>query len=99
MLLSWDYSPFGPLAFQGHTWIDRLCEGFIEVVRRDGDFDEADALLTTKSLLIDEGRSNGSSIPQSIGEMRFEEFIHREYIGTASGADVITVVPISTSSY
>ncbi|KAK9349923.1 hypothetical protein V1505DRAFT_289451, partial [Lipomyces doorenjongii] len=30
---SQDYSEFGPLTFQGHTWTDRLHEGFIEVVR------------------------------------------------------------------
>ncbi|KAK9261687.1 hypothetical protein V1519DRAFT_444784 [Lipomyces tetrasporus] len=48
--------------FQGHTWMDRLHEGFIEVVRRDSMSDEANAVLKTKYVLIDDGRNkNGSS--------------------------------------
>ncbi|KAK9343575.1 hypothetical protein V1522DRAFT_412874 [Lipomyces starkeyi] len=38
----------GPLVFQGHTWLDEISEGFIEVVRKDPNSDDTDALTNMK---------------------------------------------------
>ncbi|KAK9341832.1 hypothetical protein V1522DRAFT_418005 [Lipomyces starkeyi] len=40
MRLQWetrDHSEFGPLAFQGHRWLDKICEGFIGFQLRGSD--------------------------------------------------------------
>ncbi|KAK9246156.1 hypothetical protein V1506DRAFT_566335 [Lipomyces tetrasporus] len=76
---SQDHSQFGPLVFQGHTWLDKVCEGFIEVARKNPDSDEADAVLRMK--YVKDGRDNSSSIPQSVGDIRLGELIPRESIG------------------
>ncbi|KAK9256582.1 hypothetical protein V1507DRAFT_382510 [Lipomyces tetrasporus] len=86
---SQDHSQFGPLVFQGHTWLDKLCEGFIEVVRKNPDSDEADAVLRMKYVLIEDGRDNSSSIPQSVGDIRLGELIPRESIGFYAAVNVV----------
>ncbi|ODQ74056.1 hypothetical protein LIPSTDRAFT_244291 [Lipomyces starkeyi NRRL Y-11557] len=39
-------SGFGALEFKGHTWLDEISQAFIEVVRKDPDCDDTNALMT-----------------------------------------------------
>ncbi|KAK9323835.1 hypothetical protein V1517DRAFT_319057 [Lipomyces orientalis] len=53
---SQDYSEFGPLTFQGHTWMDRLCEGALKLCEGTqspiGERCAENQIRTTCSLLI-----------------------------------------------
>ncbi|KAK9312502.1 hypothetical protein V1524DRAFT_479198 [Lipomyces starkeyi] len=80
---------FGPLVFQGHTWLDEISEGFIEVVRKDPNSDDTDALTNMKYVLIKKGRDKSSSIPSAVGDMRLAELIPRESLGSDAAADVV----------
>ncbi|KAK9335506.1 hypothetical protein V1521DRAFT_463593 [Lipomyces starkeyi] len=80
---------FGPLVFQGHTWLDEISEGFIEVVRKDPNSDDTDAMTNMKYVLIENGRDKSSSIPSAVGDMRLAELIPRESLGSDAAADVV----------
>ncbi|KAK9314135.1 hypothetical protein V1522DRAFT_442890 [Lipomyces starkeyi] len=91
MWLNWESqrTEYGPLVFQGHTWLDQLCEGFIEVVRIDPHSDGRDALMKSKCVLIHEGRNESSNIPQSVGDIRLGEFIPEESLGNEAASEVV----------
>ncbi|KAK9482808.1 hypothetical protein V1527DRAFT_414612 [Lipomyces starkeyi] len=80
---------FGPLVFQGHTWLDEISEGFIEVVRKDPNADDTDAMTNMKYVLIEKGRDKSSSIPSAVGDIRLAELIPRESLGGDAAADVV----------
>ncbi|KAK9237877.1 hypothetical protein V1525DRAFT_441597 [Lipomyces kononenkoae] len=88
---------FGPLVFQGHAWLDQISDGFIEVVRKDPNSDDTDALANMKygrhalsqQVLIEEGRDQSSRVPCAVGDMRLGELIPRESLGSDAAADVV----------
>ncbi|KAK9343625.1 hypothetical protein V1522DRAFT_330970, partial [Lipomyces starkeyi] len=84
-----DQCQLGPLVFQGHSWLDEISEGFIEVVRKDPNSDDTDALTNMKYVLIEKGRGKSSRIPRAVGDMRLAELIPRESIGSDAEADVV----------
>ncbi|KAK9427738.1 hypothetical protein V1505DRAFT_388547 [Lipomyces doorenjongii] len=86
---SQDQFKFGPLVFQGHTWLDEISEGFMEIVRKDPNSDDTDALTNMKYVLIENGRDKSSSIRRDVGDMRLAELIPRESLGSDAAADVV----------
>ncbi|KAK9326523.1 hypothetical protein V1520DRAFT_285023 [Lipomyces starkeyi] len=95
MRLQWeaqDHSEFGPVVLQGHTWLDNICEGFIEVVRlnphSDGR-DASDALFRRSYDLINQGMNESSGVARSVGELRLDELIPRESLGNEAAGDIV----------
>ncbi|KAK9235125.1 hypothetical protein V1525DRAFT_348933 [Lipomyces kononenkoae] len=86
---SQSHSQFGPIVFQGHTWLDEISEGFIEVVRKDSESHEREALTSMKYILIERGRDQSSGIPRTVGDIRLAELISRECLGSDAVADVM----------
>ncbi|KAK9234760.1 hypothetical protein V1525DRAFT_412029 [Lipomyces kononenkoae] len=92
MNLQWsspNFCGFGALEFKGHTWLDETSQAFIEVVRKDPDSNDTNAVLTKKYVLTEEGRDRSSDVPQAVGDMRLAELIPRESLGSDTAADVV----------
>ncbi|KAK9323413.1 hypothetical protein V1517DRAFT_320706 [Lipomyces orientalis] len=88
--LSTNISGFGPLTFKGHTWLDEISEGFIDVVRKGTESGRTDVMVNMKYILIDNGIDSSCSVPRSIGDMRLAELIRLESPGSSGdAADVI----------
>ncbi|KAK9326740.1 hypothetical protein V1520DRAFT_316147 [Lipomyces starkeyi] len=86
---STNVSEFSGLVFKGHTWLNEISEGFIDVIRKDRESDDTDALTNFKYILIDMGRDERSSVPASVGDIRLAELIPRESLGSAAGDIVV----------
>ncbi|KAK9357213.1 hypothetical protein V1504DRAFT_399023 [Lipomyces starkeyi] len=82
-------SQFGPLVFQDHTWLDEICEAFIEVVRINPDPEGTEALLKRKYVLIHEGVNESSNVPRSVGDIRLGEVMPRESLGNEAAGDIV----------
>ncbi|KAK9234467.1 hypothetical protein V1525DRAFT_428487 [Lipomyces kononenkoae] len=89
---------YGPLVFQGHTWLDQVSEGFIDVVRINPGSDRSNPLLTRKygslllfydQVLLHEGRNESSSVPRSVGDIRIGELIPRESLNNVAASELI----------
>ncbi|KAK9342244.1 hypothetical protein V1522DRAFT_416748 [Lipomyces starkeyi] len=79
-----NFSGFGALEFKGHTWLDEISQSFIEVVRKDPDCDDTNALITMKYVLTEEGRDRSSDVPRPVGDIQLAESIPRKSLGSAA---------------
>ncbi|KAK9371500.1 uncharacterized protein V1513DRAFT_434595 [Lipomyces chichibuensis] len=92
MNLRWsspNFSGFGALEYEGHTWLDQISQAFIEVVRKDPDSNGANAVLTKKYVLIEEGRDISSDVPETVGDLRLAELIPPESLGDDDAAGIV----------
>ncbi|KAK9376691.1 uncharacterized protein V1513DRAFT_375388 [Lipomyces chichibuensis] len=92
MNLRWsspNFSGFGALEYEGHTWLDEISQAFIEVVRKDPDSNGTNAVVTNKYVLIEEGRDISSGVPETVGDLRLAELMPPESLGDGDAAGVV----------